>query len=210
MHHCSDSSPAGTSKSLLLGVLYELKCNALSGEHFRPSVCSPASTTELCIRLCCNSAQELCKWCWTSMIVQGINSPTIMLHWWASLNCYPHWPTCQLDIAVSRLAASSCVDPANWSSASRCPHSPHLLSDLVKFSVRNVHIMTFCISGFWANWLREGRTVHTGVNKITFACIVQPCDNLKVKNALVKSAYYVAGYISFTCYWGINGGTVVP
>jgi len=65
----------------------------------------------------------------------------------------------------------------------------------LKFSVRNVHIVTFCISGFWANWRRECRTVLTGVNKITFACTVKPCDQLKVKNASVKSAYYVDGYI---------------
>ena len=46
------------------------------------------------------------------------------------------------------------------------------------------------------------RTVLTGVNKIAFAYTVKPWDNLKVKNASVKSCVLCRWIHHFkTCYW---------
>ena len=76
----------------ILGVIYEVKSAALSGDHVHFSTCDLLSATEPLIRFLWNSMLVLWKRCRSSATFVKISSETLILYLGASVNFYPYCP----------------------------------------------------------------------------------------------------------------------
>jgi hypothetical protein len=64
------------------------------------------------------------------------------------------------------------------------------LSDCMKFSITDLHIMLLNIYWFLENQRSEGCTLLMGVSDIEFKHNVETCEISKVTRALVSSVHY--------------------
>lgn len=68
-----------------------------------------------------------------------------------------------------------------------CTYFPQLFFGLGEVRLKTLHIMPLHIWEFRENRRREECTCPVGINEIA----AKPCDILEVKNAVIKSMYYV-------------------